>query len=362
MYTLLIDGNFFLRRIHSISGLTFLTNPDKDRIELLEKLSQSFSATLRKHEKYIDNVIMVRDYGSWRKHTNVIKPLELITDESVDQDYKDNRTHDETTDWSKVYGCFDELCDVLSTKFMVPIIKQHRAEGDDLLYIISRVLNVAGKKVLLWTSDGDMVQVVNEHTILFRMPKEIVYVTKSAYEARHSDMSIFNTSVDLLDVVIANGSAVSFTNATTSIIDKIIKGDPKDNVPPLFCWKGGSTNRKPNNTHIKKAFAELDIDLSTLDYEKLYDDEFITKLITLLLKYAKQERDVEHTINVFKSNRKLLCLNNREIPLEILTESTNTFKSMSAMRPVFSRLNNPQNIMNELGVAKDTGFFSQFSL
>lgn len=363
-YTLLLDGNWHAQRILRALNLTFTENPEADRRKYIEVLSQSFSSILGKFDGAINHVLVARDYGSWRKHVDTVKPKELmLTDDDV-ADYKANRKAESTIDWTKVYSAFDDWCNAIEQHYQVPVVRVKGAEGDDVICIVSKLLDKAKFKTLIVASDGDFKQSVTDNIILYRYPKEHAFISKTLHEQLNStdEYAIFTgRQHDVLHKIISAASDVHTVNGTANLLDKIIKGDGKDNVAPLFQWKTAKTKPKPNNTHIKKSYAAMNMLSTDLTPQHLYDDKFIKTLITHLFTYSKQTRDLDHTIRVFKSNRKLLSLNTIEIPTDIAKAiHADAAAKLQSMKPNFKKLRNPQNIMNVLGLNETGSFFDQF--
>jgi hypothetical protein len=366
MYTIVIDGNYFFRRSQSIAGLTFTDNPKSDREELLKLLCDAFGSLIKRHTKHIDNVVFTRDYSSWRKTVDVIKPLESnkATDDS---DYKDNRIADAAIDWGKTYAVFDDFTEMLKNSFNVPIIKTRNAEGDDILYVASKLLNSIGKSVMLWTSDGDAVQLVSDKTVLYRSTRsdiEKVYLNESTFAMINdkSDFAIFNNAPTALDSMISIATrGVHSVNPAYVLLDKLVKGDGKDNVSPLFFWKTAKTTARSKSAHIDKSLIALGKSAATITFDDLYNNQFITDFIVLLLKHAKQERDVEHTIKVFKSNRQLLFLNSREIPIDIIKAIETEIKTiLPQYKPDLTKLKSSE-MFSKFNITTES-IFKQFGL
>lgn len=365
MYTLLIDGNFFLRRILGVATLTFTETPDEDRKQLLEKLAQSLSATVREHYKHINNIVIARDYSSWRKTVDVVKPIESnkISDDS---DYKDNRKADSNTDWTKVYACFDEFCNILqSSSLSVPIIRTKGAEGDDIMWVVPNMLKQMNRKTILWSSDGDAIQTVDESIHYFKLPKKTIYLPKSMTPTENNDFSIFGKTVDpCYDSFISTAQdGVRCINPDYVLLMKIVKGDGKDNVSPLFFWKTAKTTAKPRTAQIEKALAAVGLNETNFTSAHIYDDNKMEWFIQQLMVYTKQYRDLEHTVNVFKSNRRLLALNAKEIPETVINDIVTVTKhQLTQYKPNLEKLKSYANITNALKITETKSIFDQFDI
>ncbi len=368
-YAFVIDGNFFARRAmsHLIDeGMTFQpATIKKDEKKLLEDLSLIFSSTIRASKPYISSIIMAKDYGSWRKEHNVIRPKEDVSEKV---EYKETRKQDEEINWKGVYGIVDRFHNVLEKDFNIPTIKFPGAEGDDVLYATSRIYNANGQKVMLWTSDGDMNQVVNEHTVIYKLPKKkIIVATRYKKDFTQEDKDIFDYDPTSLNkLVIESGTEVEEANPFEVVLEMITYGQEKDNIPSLFFWKSNGDKprtMRPSISHIKKALAAIGHPEfpSDLEFDLLYDDAWIKKYVIAILAITKQQRDVDHTIQVFLSNRKLCYLNKKEIPETVLSGIIGQLKAkIPGLKQDTDIICEWQNIYNKFELTEAGSIFENF--
>lgn len=361
-YTLAIDGNYFARRAFSVltndkDGCSFsISTYERDRKKYLTQLAKVFSSTIRTSEKYIDRVIIARDYSSWRKQVEIIRPLE--SQKELDQ-YKENRKDDEAINWKGVYETTDEFFEALEKYYNVPTIKTKGAEGDDILYVCSRVLNKQNIRVMLWSSDGDMSQLVNKGTVYYKLPKKVLYVhEKFATDFVKQEQTIFNMDFTDLNKSVLESVAQQVATARpfNIVLNMITSGDKKDNAPALFNWKTGSRNARPTAKHIKKVLATMGYEDYPDDFNLLYDDQFVDTYLSELMKVCKQPRDLAYTKSIFETNRKLLYLSHTEIPEDILRNIINILKQKTS-RTDISSLTSFQNIINSLKITEAGSLF-----
>lgn len=367
MYTLIIDANFFGQRIRNASSATFVDNPEQDRIDMLKSLAASFATEFKRFDGTINRVVWARDYSSWRKDFNQIVPIESTKTEE-ESEYKANRKDDGTYNIELFFKCLDEFTDLLAG-IGVNVIRQYKAEADDICHIVSRLLSSKSLKSILWSSDGDYIQNVNEDVVLFKLPTKHLYLTN--LEAPKTTIeSVFNQKPDLINKIIKSvgDDMIKKVNPYDYVIEQIVHGQGKDNIPALFFWiketKRGPQTYKPSWNHIKKSFAKLGKNLDEATTDLLYDMDFNRKLIIELLEQTKQNRDVEHTLKVFVSNRKLAFLDKREIPEDIWSKVVElAVESFKTVRLNAEKASTADSILSKAGIsATAPNFFNQFDL
>lgn len=100
-----------------------------------------------KHKKDFGNIVIACDgKNSWRKE---VFPY-----------YKAHRKADRakmTVDWSTVFECISQIYQEISDDLPYPIIKVDRAEGDDVIAVLSRI----PEESLIISSDEDFLQLQN---------------------------------------------------------------------------------------------------------------------------------------------------------------------------------------------------------
>lgn len=301
-YTLGIDGNYFFSRTFLSMGITFKENPQKDFDDLSKALSTSFSAIIRTYAKSLSEVIFVRDSNSWRKTFDAAIPFEkshLVLD-----GYKANRIKDDSINWTAAYECYDAFIECLKIEFNVICLECKGAEGDDWLYFIKdQIVNINGGKLLIFSSDGDIQQLVDDKTFILKpMPgqrENKLVATKNILETYFEDveseqdiMSKFGGETPKLQDDVINMYSrenIMVANPAQLLITKVIYGDAKDNVHELFHWKkadgkGKIMTFKPAGTIIKNALKDIGVsDILNVTIEQIYDQDFIDAMVPMLL-------------------------------------------------------------------------------
>lgn len=348
--TLLIDGNFMMKRI--LRDETFIVDPEKDRLTYLTNLAQHFAAEMNRVKDFVDYVIVCKDSRSWRKDVKQVQPIDIETGlPKTESEYKANRKLSEDRDWSAIFNTFNEFCEILRDKFGVPVIQSSGAEGDDCIYVMSRILGAGGKKSAVYCTDSDLNQLVNPSTLILRRiksnaaPEGEVVIDKTLAKALDSSATSAEPFGSLLfDVtsiqdelnIIGNktiGSGLVVVNPSWVVLKQMICGSPKDNVPELFTWPTKSITRHISpSKHIEPALYLMGLTPDSLRNKNLYDEAFLKTLICNIISMTKQDQYFQHLNHLYSmvlSNRKMNALNKFEIPEEVISGIQSTYEIQS---------------------------------
>lgn len=332
-YTFVIDGNYLAMRIAFATGMDFREDVEKHSAEYYKSLCASFSNLVNEYSDSIGKVMIVIDGRSWRKDVDMIVPA---LREHLPKDllqYKANRNKDESPiDMRVVMTVFRKFAETMDKKFNVPLIHAEGAEGDDLLYVVSNKETQAGNKCLLYTSDGDISQLVNDEIyVLKQMPADRpnkIIVSESKREQMYpktnvpkpdNGLHMFGGKKDVYDLLLKNFKEedVLTQNAAEFLFLKSVSGDAKDNIHPTFLWKKvDSSNQlkeyKPTGMYIKKGLALMKKDEETfmtvddLKIEHLYDKNFYVPLLNNVLRSTPIYPKIVDVMRTYKTNIKIL--------------------------------------------------------
>ena len=175
-----IDGMYFANRV--LGGMTsqnetLTLEPEQEQKNFLSNLHNSLWSIVRSFnndtQTLINNVVIFCDYGSWRKDIPVYIPEYYKDVDEIKQPvfgYKENRVKKKQE--SPVnYKIFYELVSQFmeDVKSQIPVIKIPGLEGDDCICIMSHMLkNSQNAEMIIFCTDGDLEQCVNDNVILFR--------------------------------------------------------------------------------------------------------------------------------------------------------------------------------------------------
>lgn len=364
MYTLLIDGNFFGQRMLHATKITFLKDPKTDEKLLIDALTEALVNEVKPLKNIIDSVIIARDYSSWRKlETPIIAP-EIKADLETDEiEYKANRDKEvKKYDEEKFFGTFDKWCAMCEEKMGIPTLKSRLAEADDIVYVISLLLNTKGKKTIMWTSDGDFPHMVNENNFLIKLPKKELLIVSGKPTSKVVTMeSLFadkkpDRSNLLLNAFQGNTVVI---NPMESLLIKLIYGDKKDNVHAIFQWnaKTGTRRYRPTGAMIEKALEVLSESLSTVTMAQLYDDDFIRAFLKELLLVCKQERNIDNLMKIYKWNLKAKHLHKNQIPMDVIRGVYENYKSKVGFSTDMESIHSKSAILEKFDMVEVGTFF-----
>ena len=334
LYTFVFDGNYFFSRTLFATHYTFKENPDSDYKEVFKSFSQSFSKLIRDYQDCLKNVIFVRDLKSWRKSVDMIVPYELESLSKDERQYKANRSKNEDIDMKLAMNCFNDWLEFIEKDFKVPVLSCDGAEGDDLLYYVVKKEVEKGNKLLLFSSDGDIQQLVSKDVYILKpMPSttpDKLVMSKDMKELFHPSnnneelFSIFSSGQKVADILVNKFVVEQIITADPEqfLLLKSIYGDKKDNIHPIFQWVINGMTYKPSTMYIKKAFGDsLDgVTFDNITFENIYDDIFMEKLIKSVIINSPLGNDLKKAMKQFKANIKLL-LDSGLTPRQIIQTS-----------------------------------------
>lgn len=385
---LIIDGSFFGHRLMHGAGLNFIDNPLEDKQKFLVSATESFLKQIRNVHKNISKVIIAQDYSSWRKQEKIIVPKNFIMESDG---YKGNREEKKKAyDEEVFFEVLQEFFDLLESKLDVIVIKRRFAEADDICKILSHEFEQKGIYSLLWTSDGDYLQLLTRYVSLWKLPKEEFYYSNVHYtEADKKNIFSNPTEIEYMKGDFSESNIG--TNPIQTLFDKVIKGDKKDNLPPIFAWTRGTTQGKPNDTHFKKLFENKEVNLSNITEEHLYDFDYMRELISELFVISKQvvyegldwkkeknkgfkdilnealesddfKKQVDEAMEIYKVNLRLNHLSYKNIPSEIVTDVKQLFYDKNKEQSIALYLNS-EEVFNKMGIEKPSNdYFRNFDL
>lgn len=366
--TLLIDGNFFVQRLRNSEDLNFIENPEKDEVQLIKRCTESLCYEIANIESGVDNIIIAKDFSSWRKKLSQVYPL-TTTKEETEQDYKRNRDAEKNYDEEKFYAAYDKWISLVQEKFNIQVIRNYLAEADDICFLVSRILlKDPNNLIFIWSSDGDYYQMVKDRIMLIKLPKKELWLEAQNTEVVQEKLSLKSifekkdlSRLKQIKEGFETKTSIQTINPIQSVFGKIISGDQKDNVPPLWTWSLNARNYRPSDSHIKKAFKLMEFEYDNILDSHLYDKALLSRLFFELFFITKQHERTEgftnpkefakseikenirskylsndpiqltdyeqkvvefliHTELVYDSNRKMKYLNGKEIPKDIISE------------------------------------------
>lgn len=309
--TLLVDGNWLL-----MSRMSVINSKYDDTIEMCKDLKilmvKSLNVVLRTFPQ-IDNIIFVADGGSWRN--------DLPVPSFLDEEYKGNRIKSEDVDWDVVFAEFEDFILKLKTNG-ITTCKEFGIEGDDWMWYWSKKLNDEDTNTIIWSKDKDLTQLVKTNknkcfTVCWNKDSGIVAQEFNDDELNFLFNYEYSKNDEIFKSITANTNKITYINPKEIVVDKIIRGDKGDNILPII--------EKKSNTNPAKTFRVYKKDLDfNID---IHDENSIRNYVENILSnksYAgKVDKSEENIIEHFKYNVKLVELNARNYPDDVLEKFAN---------------------------------------
>lgn len=255
--TLLIDGNYHFHKslgVFQASNKGKFMEKDEDRINLIDKYATDLLYIIKQFSPYVESVIFAKDSYSWRK--DFYPP------------YKENRktkrdTQKETINWTKYFEANTEFLEIIKNNNNITISEIRGAEADDLICLWSKYLNSKNKNCVIISGDGDLKQLLscNEKTNTFTIqynpntrvkslfvPNNFLTWKKNYLANEKLSETVKSKSNDIFSVSnpLNTKSLLSFITelektiptklviADEILLEKVLMGDKKDNVPALI--------------------------------------------------------------------------------------------------------------------------------
>ena len=338
--TLVVDGNWLLMSRYFMKRDTFRMDlPDSVKenssYQLADLMAQSISVILRQFRGSITNVIFVSDNRSWRKDYPMPSCIETT------DTYKGTRKNDETYDWKYIYKSISILSNNLKS-IGVTTSNVYGVEGDDWCWWWSRKLNSEGTNVILWTSDEDIKQLIQEDedtgafTAWYEKSKGLVFnssMKPKKFDDEDDELGSFMAPIMPVNNIIKSLSkttSISYVNPINIINKKIYIGDQGDNILPIFTYSKKSKIYKATQKDWSK--------LINFDNPGYIEKDWCSKLPKLYneiykIKTKGDEQNittcddfVEHAVY----NKKMVWLDESQIPREVQSQMTSVeYKEIS---------------------------------
>lgn len=339
--TLVVDGNWLLMSRYFMKRDTFRMDlPDSVKenssYQLADLMAQSISVILRQFRGSITNIIFVSDNRSWRKDYPMPSCIETT------DTYKGTRKNDETYDWKYIYKSISILSNNLKS-IGVTTSNVYGVEGDDWCWWWSRKLNSEGTNVILWTSDEDIKQLIQEDedtgafTAWYEKSKGLVFnssMKPKKFDDEDDELGSFMAPIMPVNNIIKSLSktaSISYVNPVNIINKKIYIGDQGDNILPIFTYSKKSKTYKAT----QKDWSKL-INFDTPGYierdwynnlPNLYNEIYKIKTKGDENNITTCDDFIEHAVY----NKKMVWLDESQIPREVQSQMTSVeYKEISS--------------------------------
>lgn len=366
---LVIDGMFFANRTlfgAQAANETLTLNSEQEQHNLLSMMHNSIMNILQSFNNdqhtLIHNVIIVEDYDSWRKHYPVYKPLyfERIGQEHVPVlGYKENRKEKKEKseiNYDNFYGVSHQFFKEINSKY--PVLKVAGCEGDDLIMLLSKTFAKSDDyELLVFCTDGDLVQTVNDNCMLFRdirskdcpcgefvispnkMHEYMSGKNVSAEARLLSGLVNMQTDMDILFSMCFNstqtikrepGKGIRYATPIQIALTKCVCGDAKDNIFPILRKPKSETAKKNLSVSEKQLVKTVEMILGKFNekncYQVMNDKETRDDVFTTLRSVFKDDNyPLDKIEEHFQHNYKINVLTMKNLSEQLVDEYKRTF-------------------------------------
>ena len=358
---LIIDGNYFGHRLlHGMRGSAKEITLDslEEQANFASGLNNSmlniYASFNNEWHTLLDNIVFVFDNESWRKTIPGFRPYYITIDSAEKIGYKDNREDlkaESNINWDNFNKLMNEFYERLNP--YIPCFRVVGCEGDDAFLLLRDHLKDEDIKLWLFATDGDLSQLVNQKTLLFKNVSSKVSPDGEYYISEQTYSAIFNQKVDMLSLLskpqpnrlhyfdmfkvqLNGGRARSQAERKPNVnifvaeplltgLIKTICGDKKDNVFPLFRWVKNGKNYKVTEKMLGdvwklNGFGEL----CEATAVKFFLDKNIqiTTLVGLIMKAQSnqiEKIDKQMVLDHYRHNLKVIILRKENLPEHVKT-------------------------------------------
>ncbi len=356
---LLIDGNYMAQRVlgqvnmgDSVNNLITDIEQKNFRAALNNSLVNLYKTFNNESVNLIDQIIFVADCGSWRKSVEPHRPYYIPVDSDQVIGYKEQRKavkEESPINYDNFYKIYSDFVEDIRDK--VVVFKINKLEGDDELLLISNMLKQRNDTIsIVFCTDGDLDQIVNDKVFLFRNIRskncpngEIVMnlnnygkiFEQSAMDALLSGAfdnqyfkQLFSVQIGCIDgqnkVHRELNRGISIATPFKTALVKSVAGDKKDNIFSLISWKAKIGTRNYNITEkiITKALDQHGYSLTEANCQKILSSkENLFNLLLALKEVTKQpDVDLNELARHLKHNLRINMLSVKNIPEELRQE------------------------------------------
>lgn len=299
---------------------------DRECGVLIRKIATDMAYVMRMFTP--DRVLVVCDAKSpWRN--------ELYTD--TDEEYKGNRTKDNSKNWDKIWEHLNKYKNILKDKGFV-VSEIDKAEADDLAALWKKELySIAGENIVFVSSDRDWVQLIDFNKVTQRFcacfnpiadnkKQKKFFVTDDFLiwlngEDNTPKVDIFfnnyNSQKDKLKNIKTKDIKITYTveNPNRVALDKILCGDDGDNAPAFYeYYKNG---KKTRITPLRALRIYEELNISTV--KDLCEADEAKALQPAIEKVIKKELDDINVSERLVRQRRLVELSPELFPEDILS-------------------------------------------
>lgn len=318
--TLIIDGNWLLMSRLGRFMNEFSVENSEQKLEdaknsLIDLIAQSINKAINFWNPCIDNIMLVQDGGSWRKH--------ISQPPSYKQEYKGNRVPLKDLSWKHIWSALDVMCKKFKEN-NISCISERNVEGDDWCWYWSRYLNHEGINCILWTSDADLKQLIRKDPsgawTLWYNDNAGLFLPNCLNQSEMDILLNFEAKDPLIENVTSKVLDVNYINPEDIVMMKTICGDNSDNIRSLIQIQTESQSGKQRKIRIsEREWLEVKNALNIASISEFLNlkKQIISELLRL-----KRFRDCQSTESelseIFDYNFQMVYIDQTQIPRDIL--------------------------------------------
>ncbi len=332
---IVVDGhNFSYRSLYTLpkpkSG-KYLAKKQERNLFKGQLVSQLMNL-LNTWRSVAESIVFTWDFGSWRKDS-------LKSEFEGEVDYKGTRNTEEKVDMKRFAECITEFKNNL-TACKIEQCEIFGAEGDDWIAAIARRFNGNGDRIIIYSNDGDLHQLVVDGVMQLarNVDKYNFFVSPSDYEKLTSRSGV-NVLEDMLngglrdsdflrmllnEMVAGKKLEILPIRGQESLFRKIMTGDRSDNIPSVCrVVKNGRTygiSEKMSDAVLSGFYEKSGVDEINVDCYS--NTELCGLLCESIMGVAKDklkyEGDIESVRHGLERNIKYVMLGSGNMPKELM--------------------------------------------
>lgn len=370
---LVIDGMYYCNR--TLGGMraedeTFTLETEQQqsnfKAQLHNSLTNLLGSFVNEKRNLIHNVIYVTDFDSWRKkidphYPKYYKDMENTTPDLIPVlKYKENRK-EKKVESPVDYDAFYRMCNEFDNEVAerIPFISVKGCEGDDLIMLLSKTFqNKDNYELLVFCTDGDLIQTVNANTMLFRnirsgdAPAGEFVISFQKYHELFISNDVNNPATKLLGSSIDTyselfkmqlnndypverkpGFAIKYATPVSLALKKCICGDDKDNIFPILRKFSGERKRSISEKELIKTFEMVIGKYNEKNCFEVFKDEELRKdlFVTLRSIFKMETYPIADMEAHFKHNERVNVLSPKNLDRELVEAFVERLKEIQPM-------------------------------
>lgn len=347
----------------------------------LVNLVESFN---NERQNLIHNVLFITDFDSWRKRVTPFIPkyyrdLKATNPGDVPPlGYKENRK--EKKEESPVnYEAFYKMCSEFNEELSkhMPFISIRGCEGDDIIMLLSKTYQKSENyELLVFCTDGDLIQCVNDNTMLFRnirsgaspagefvisYPKfhELYIASNMNNPATKLLKSSINDYFTLFKMQLNNeypidrkpNVSIHYATPVSLALKKCICGDDKDNIFPILRKFTETRKRSISEKELIKTFEMIVGKYNEKNCFEVFTNKDVREelFVTLRSVFKLETYPIKEMEDHFQHNQRINVLSPKNLDRELVEAFVEKLKTLKEqIETPIGRLKRVQSIGKDI--------------